>query len=90
MTQILEPKARERCTYILYFSVTISLVKKEKIIAIENHFIQLANSNRLFSKVTEKQLIQLISSINSQTQNSNNIVIILVHLEKKYGSDEAF
>ncbi|KAK4509931.1 GTPase activating protein (GAP) for Rho1p [Mucor velutinosus] len=67
--QILDNSARERLG-------RIQMVKADKARAVEDLLIRMAQSNQLRSKVTEKQLIDLLGQINQQDSNSTQTRIV--------------
>ncbi|KAI8091378.1 PDCD5-related protein [Gilbertella persicaria] len=67
--QILDNSARERLG-------RIQMVKAEKARAVEDLLIRMAQSNQLRSKVTEKQLIDLLGQLNQQDSSSNQTRIV--------------
>ncbi|KAI8085588.1 PDCD5-related protein [Thamnidium elegans] len=67
--QILDNSARERLG-------RIQMVKADKARAVEDLLIKMAQSNQLRSKVTEKQLIDLLGQINQQDSSSNQTRIV--------------
>ncbi|KAI7905330.1 PDCD5-related protein [Cokeromyces recurvatus] len=67
--QILDNSARERLA-------RIQMVKADKARAVEDLLIRMAQTNQLRSKVTEKQLIDLLSQISQQDSNSTQTRIV--------------
>ncbi|CAO3606694.1 unnamed protein product [Mucor fragilis] len=67
--QILDTSARERLG-------RIQMVKADKARAVEDLLIRMAQSNQLRSKVTEKQLIDLLGQINQQDSSSTQTRIV--------------
>ncbi|KAI8355690.1 PDCD5-related protein [Blakeslea trispora] len=67
--QILDNSARERLG-------RIQMVKADKARAVEDLLIRMAQSNQLRSKVTEKQLIDLLGQISQQDSSSNQTRIV--------------
>ncbi|CAO0792983.1 unnamed protein product [Mucor circinelloides] len=67
--QILDNSARERLG-------RIQMVKADKARAVEDLLIRMAQSNQLRSKVTEKQLIDLLGQINQQDSSSTQTRIV--------------
>ncbi|KAG0750065.1 hypothetical protein G6F57_000298 [Rhizopus arrhizus] len=67
--QILDNSARERLG-------RIQMVKAEKARAVEDLLIRMAQSNQLRSKITEKQLIDLLGQINQQETSATQTRIV--------------
>ncbi|KAI8883957.1 DNA-binding TFAR19-related protein [Backusella circina FSU 941] len=67
--QILDNTARERLG-------RIQMVKADKARAVEDMLIRMAQSNQLRSKVTEKQLIDLLGQINQQESSATQTRIV--------------
>lgn len=59
------------------------MVKADKARAVEDLLIRMAQSNQLRSKITEKQLIDLLGQINQQDSSSTQTRIV-VCFSKKY------
>lgn len=55
----------------------IQMVKADKARAVEDLLIRMAQSNQLRSKVTEKQLIDLLGQINQQDSSSTQTRIVV-------------
>jgi programmed cell death protein 5 len=67
----------------------IQMVKADKARAVEDLLIRMAQSNQLRSKVTEKQLIDLLGQINQQDSTSSQTRI--VYNRRQYDdSDEEY
>ena len=80
--QILDNSARERLG-------RIQMVKADKARAVEDLLIRMAQSNQLRSKITEKQLIDLLGQINQQDSSSTQTRI--VYNRRQYeDSDEEY
>ncbi|KAG2197563.1 hypothetical protein INT47_009561 [Mucor saturninus] len=77
--QILDNTARERLG-------RIQMVKADKARAVEDLLIRMAQSNQLRSKVTEKQLIDLLGQMNQQDSNTNQTRI--VYNRKQYDDSD--
>lgn len=55
----------------------IQMVKADKARAVEDLLIRMAQSNQLRSKVTEKQLIDLLGQMNQQDSSSTQTRIVV-------------
>lgn len=53
------------------------MVKADKARAVEDLLIRMAQSNQLRSKVSEKQLIDLLGQMNQQDSNTNSTRIVV-------------
>jgi DNA-binding TFAR19-related protein (PDSD5 family) len=53
------------------------MVKADKARAVEDMLLRMAQSNQLRSKVTEKQLIDLLGQINQQESNATQTRIVV-------------
>ncbi|KAF9405062.1 Programmed cell death protein 5 [Podila epigama] len=67
LIQILDGEARERLS-------RIAMVKADKARAVEDLLIRMAQGGQVRSKVTEKQLIELLEQVNQQTKHETKIV----------------
>ncbi|KAF9947730.1 hypothetical protein BGZ72_010313 [Mortierella alpina] len=67
LIQILDGEARERLS-------RIAIVKAEKARAVEDLLIRMAQGGQVRSKITEKQLIELLEQVNQQTKSETKIV----------------
>ncbi|KAI9481009.1 MAG: PDCD5-related protein [Benjaminiella poitrasii] len=79
--QILDNSARERLA-------RIQMVKADKARAVEDLLIRMAQTNQLRSKVSEKQLIDLLSQINQQDSSSNQTRIVYNRRQYDDSDDE--
>ncbi|KAL9542378.1 hypothetical protein MBANPS3_008648 [Mucor bainieri] len=79
--QILDTSARERLG-------RIQMVKADKARAVEDLLIRMAQSNQLRSKVTEKQLIDLLGQINQQDSTSTQTRIVYNRRQYDDSDDE--
>lgn len=59
------------------------MVKADKARAVEDLLIRMAQSNQLRSKITEKQLIDLLGQINQQDSSSTQTRIVVCFFLKK-------
>ncbi|CAO3658225.1 unnamed protein product [Umbelopsis ramanniana] len=69
LVQILDNEARERLA-------RINMVKADKARAVEDLLIRMAQSGQLRSKVSEKQLIDLLGQINQQDSGASQTKIV--------------
>ncbi|KAI8582846.1 hypothetical protein K450DRAFT_225080 [Umbelopsis ramanniana AG] len=69
LVQILDNDARERLA-------RINMVKADKARAVEDLLIRMAQSGQLRSKVSEKQLIDLLGQINQQDSGASQTKIV--------------
>ncbi|CAO3678134.1 unnamed protein product [Umbelopsis vinacea] len=69
LVQILDNEARERLA-------RINMVKADKARAVEDLLIRMAQSGQLRSKVSEKQLIELLGQINQQDAGASQTKIV--------------
>ncbi|GAB5586898.1 hypothetical protein Unana1_01798 [Umbelopsis nana] len=69
LVQILDNEARERLA-------RINMVKADKARAVEDLLIRMAQSGQLRSKVSEKQLIDLLGQINQQDAGASQTKIV--------------
>ncbi|KAG0267086.1 hypothetical protein BG011_009158 [Mortierella polycephala] len=67
LIQILDNEARERLS-------RIAIVKAEKARAVEDLLIRMAQGGQVRSKITEKQLIELLEQVNQQSKPETKIV----------------
>ncbi|KAF9374596.1 hypothetical protein CPB97_012010 [Podila verticillata] len=67
LIQILDGEARERLS-------RIAIVKADKARAVEDLLIRMAQGGQVRSKITEKQLIELLEQVNQQTKHETKIV----------------
>ncbi|KAG0006359.1 hypothetical protein BGZ80_003091 [Entomortierella chlamydospora] len=77
LVQILDGEARERLS-------RIAIVKAEKARAVEDLLIRMAQGGQVRSKITEKQLIELLEQVNQQTKSETKIV----YNRRHYDSDD--
>lgn len=69
----------------MYVVGRIQMVKADKARAVEDLLIRMAQSNQLRSKVTEKQLIDLLGQMNQQDSNTNQTRIVVKYFIYVYG-----
>jgi DNA-binding TFAR19-related protein (PDSD5 family) len=62
---------------LFYIVGRIQMVKADKARAVEDLLIRMAQSNQLRSKITEKQLIDLLGQINQQDSSSTQTRIVV-------------
>lgn len=53
----------------------IAIVKADKARAVEDLLIRMAQGGQVRSKITEKQLIELLEQVNQQTKHETKIVV---------------
>ncbi|KAF7721042.1 hypothetical protein EC973_005525 [Apophysomyces ossiformis] len=68
----------------------IQMVKKEKARAVEDLLIRMAQSNQLRGKVTEQQLIDLLSQINQQEPSTSQTRIVYNRRRNDDVSDDEY
>ena len=54
------------------------MVKADKARAVEDLLIRMAQGGQVRSKITEKQLIELLEQVNQQTKSETKIVVCLL------------
>lgn len=65
------------CTYFISKVARINMVKADKARAVEDLLIRMAQSGQLRSKVSEKQLIELLGQINQQDAGASQTKIVV-------------
>ena len=68
----------------------IAIVKADKARAVEDLLIRMAQGGQVRSKITEKQLIELLEQVNQQTKSETKIVVsfLCIAAQAKEGTRE--